>query len=182
PRLRSRSERASSLTSLWTTSAGAGNARERNHRARAYHLALCSMMAAARSRRRGDRVADMDARLDLGRTACRAAAPPTCGAVRVLTGKPSINGRRVTVGHRSRPCVTRLLTAMARRGLHTMLTLGQAARLGTITKTGPAVRHATPEVTDAELRYRVRRVQESLTELKSGLEEMRSQRDAWEAR
>jgi hypothetical protein len=48
--------------------------------------------------------------------------------------------------------------------------------------TGPAVRHATPDVTDAELRYRVRRVQESLTELKSGLEEMRSQRDAWEAR
>src|SRR5262245_1443797 len=37
PRLRCRSERASSLTSLWTTSAGAGNVRERNHRARAYH-------------------------------------------------------------------------------------------------------------------------------------------------
>ena len=48
--------------------------------------------------------------------------------------------------------------------------------------TGPAVRHATPHVTDAELRYRVSRVQESLTELKSGLEEMRSQRDAWEER
>ena len=62
-----------------------------------------------------------------------------------------------------------------------MLTLGQTARLGTITMTGPAVRHATPDVTDAELRYRVSRVQESLTELKSGLEEMRSQRDAWEA-
>src|SRR5262249_10931625 len=123
-----------------------------------------------------------DIRQALARAACPQPAallepPPTA-----LTPKPSINGRRVTVGHRSRPYVTRLLTAMARRGLHTMLTLGQAARLGTITMTGPAVRHATPDVTDAELRYRASRVQESLTELKSGLEEMRSQRDAWEAR
>jgi hypothetical protein len=30
-----------------------------------------------------------------------------------------------------------------------MLTLGQAARLGTIPATGPAVRHATTDVTDA---------------------------------
>jgi len=50
-----------------------------------------------------------------------------------------------------------------------MLTLGQAARLGTITMTGPAVRHATPDVTDAELRYRVSRVQESCAEAAAGI-------------
>jgi hypothetical protein len=34
-----------------------------------------------------------------------------------------------------------------------MLTLGQAARLGAVPATGPAERHATPDVNDAELRY-----------------------------
>ena len=58
-----------------------------------------------------------------------------------------------------------------------MLTLGQAARLGTVPATGPAARHATPDVTDAELRYWISRAEESLTELKSALEE----RDAWQA-
>jgi hypothetical protein len=56
-----------------------------------------------------------------------------------------------------------------------MLTLGQAARLGTVPATGPAARHATPDVTDAELRYWISRAEESLSELKSALEE----RDAW---
>jgi hypothetical protein len=62
-----------------------------------------------------------------------------------------------------------------------MLTRGQAARMTTVTATGPAVRHATPDVTDAELRYRISRAEESLIELKSALEEMRSQGDAWQA-
>jgi hypothetical protein len=57
-----------------------------------------------------------------------------------------------------------------------MLTLGQAARLGTVPATGPSARHATPDVTDAELRYWISRAEESLSELKSALEE----RDAWE--
>jgi hypothetical protein len=56
-----------------------------------------------------------------------------------------------------------------------MLTLGRAARLGTVPATGPATRHATPDVTDAELRYWFSRAEESLSELKSALEE----RDAW---
>jgi len=34
-----------------------------------------------------------------------------------------------------------------------MLTLGQAARIGTVPATGPAIRHASPDATDAELRY-----------------------------
>ena len=59
-----------------------------------------------------------------------------------------------------------------------MLTLGQAARLGTVPATGPAVRHATPDVTDAELRHWVSGAEESLIELHSALEDMRSQRDA----
>ena len=59
-----------------------------------------------------------------------------------------------------------------------MLTLGQAARLGTVPARGPAVRHATPDVTDAELRHWVRRAEENLIELHSALEAMRSQRDA----
>jgi hypothetical protein len=58
-----------------------------------------------------------------------------------------------------------------------MLALGQAARLGTVTATGPATRHATPDVTDAELRYWVSRAQESLIELKRAPEE----RDAAQA-
>ena len=57
-----------------------------------------------------------------------------------------------------------------------MLTLGQAARLGTVPATGPAGRHATPDVTDAELRYWISRAEERLSELKSAPEE----RDAWE--
>jgi len=59
-----------------------------------------------------------------------------------------------------------------------MLTLGQAARLGTVPATGPAVRHATPDVTDAELRHWVSRMEENAIELHSALEDMRSQRDA----
>ena len=59
-----------------------------------------------------------------------------------------------------------------------MLTLGQAARLGTVPVTGPAVRHATPDVTDAELRHWVSRAEENLIELHSALEDVRSQRDA----
>jgi hypothetical protein len=58
-----------------------------------------------------------------------------------------------------------------------MLTLGQAARLGTVPATGPAVRHATPDVTDAELRHWTR-AEENSIELRSALEDMRSQRDA----
>jgi hypothetical protein len=50
--------------------------------------------------------------------------------------------------------------------------------MATVTATGPAVRHATPDVTDAELRWRISRAEESLIELKSALEEMCSQRDA----
>jgi hypothetical protein len=50
-----------------------------------------------------------------------------------------------------------------------------------VAATGPAVRRATPDVTDAELRYRISRAEESLMELKNALEEMRSQRDAWQA-
>jgi hypothetical protein len=57
-----------------------------------------------------------------------------------------------------------------------MLTLGQAARLGTVPATGPAVRHATPDVTDAELRHWVTRAEENSIELQSALED--SQRDA----
>jgi hypothetical protein len=63
-----------------------------------------------------------------------------------------------------------------------MLTLGQAARLGTVPATGPAVRHATPAVTDAELRHWVSRAEESLIELHSALEDMRSKRDACQTR
>jgi hypothetical protein len=60
-----------------------------------------------------------------------------------------------------------------------MLTLGQAARLGMVPATGPAVRHATPDVTDAELRHWVSRAEENLIELHSAaLEDVRSQRDA----
>jgi hypothetical protein len=59
-----------------------------------------------------------------------------------------------------------------------MLTLGQAARLGIVPATGPAVRHATPHVTDAELRHWVTRAEENSIELHSALEDMRSQRDA----
>jgi len=62
-----------------------------------------------------------------------------------------------------------------------MLTLGQAARLGTVPATGPAVRHATPDVTDAELRYWVGRAEENSVELKSAQEDIRSQRDAGQA-
>jgi hypothetical protein len=58
-----------------------------------------------------------------------------------------------------------------------MLTLGQAARLGTVPARGPAVRHATPDVTDAELRHWVSRVEENAIELHSAVEDMRSQRD-----
>jgi hypothetical protein len=47
--------------------------------------------------------------------------------------------------------------------------------------TVPAVRRATVPVTDAELRYRISRAEESLIELKSALEDMRIQRDAWQA-
>ncbi len=50
-----------------------------------------------------------------------------------------------------------------------------------VAATFPAVRGATPDVADAELRYRISRAEESLIELKSALEEMRSQRDAWQA-
>lgn len=46
--------------------------------------------------------------------------------------------------------------------------------------TVPSVRRAL-HVTDAELRYRIIRAEESLIELKSALEDMRSQRDAWQA-
>jgi hypothetical protein len=59
-----------------------------------------------------------------------------------------------------------------------MLTLGQAARLGSVPATGPAVRHATPDETDAELRHWVTRAEENSIELQSALEDMRSQRDA----
>jgi hypothetical protein len=45
----------------------------------------------------------------------------------------------------------------------------------------PAVRRATLQLADAELRYRIIRAEESLIELKSALEDMRSQRDAWQA-
>src|SRR5262245_754757 len=44
-------------------------------------------------------------------------------------------------------------------------------------RAGPAVRHAN--VTDAEVRYRTSRAEESLIKLKSALEDMRSGRDAW---
>jgi hypothetical protein len=47
--------------------------------------------------------------------------------------------------------------------------------------TVPAVRRTPLHVTDAELRYRISRAEESLIELKSALEDMRSQRDAWQA-
>jgi hypothetical protein len=50
----------------------------------------------------------------------------------------------------------------------------------TVKPTVPAVRRAL-HVTDAELRYRIIRAEESLIELKSALEDMRSQRDAWQA-
>jgi len=63
-----------------------------------------------------------------------------------------------------------------------MLTLGQAARLGAVPATGPAERHATPDGNDAELRYWMSRAKEGLIELKSDLEEMRSQCDAWQGR
>ena len=58
-----------------------------------------------------------------------------------------------------------------------MLTLGQAARLGTVPATGPAVRHVTPDATDAELRYWVSRAEEKLIEVHSAQEDMPSQRD-----
>jgi len=63
-----------------------------------------------------------------------------------------------------------------------MLTLGQSARLGAVPATGPAERHATPDVIDAELRYWKSQAEEGLIELKGDLEEMRSQCDAWQAR
>src|SRR6516165_7175680 len=44
-------------------------------------------------------------------------------------------------------------------------------------ETDPTIRHATPDATDAELRYWASRAEESLTKLKSALEE----RDAWQA-
>ena len=44
-----------------------------------------------------------------------------------------------------------------------------------------AVRRRTLHVTDEELRYRIIRAEESLSELKSALEDMRSQRDGWQA-
>jgi hypothetical protein len=47
--------------------------------------------------------------------------------------------------------------------------------------TVPAVRRATLDEFDAEVRYRIIRAEESLAELKSALEDMRSQRDAWQA-
>src|SRR5262249_35425544 len=50
----------------------------------------------------------------------------------------------------------------------------------TVKVTVPAVRRAL-HVTDAELRYRIIRAEESLIELKSALEDMRSQRDTWQA-
>jgi hypothetical protein len=50
----------------------------------------------------------------------------------------------------------------------------------TVKVTVPAIRRAL-HVTDAELRYRIIRAEESLIELKSALEDMRSQRDAWQA-
>jgi hypothetical protein len=56
-----------------------------------------------------------------------------------------------------------------------MLTLGQAARLGTVPATGPAVRHATPDVTDAELHYWVGRAEQNSVELKSAPEDIRAQ-------
>jgi hypothetical protein len=59
-----------------------------------------------------------------------------------------------------------------------MLTLGQAARLGTVPASGPAVRHASPDVTDAELRHWVSRAEENAVESHSALGDMRSQRDA----
>src|SRR5262245_59986965 len=46
--------------------------------------------------------------------------------------------------------------------------------------TVPSVRRAL-HVTDAELRYRIIRAEESLIELKSAMEDMHSQRDAWQA-
>jgi len=51
----------------------------------------------------------------------------------------------------------------------------------TVTAAVPAVRRRTLHVTDEELRYRIIRAEESLSELKSALEDMRSQRDAWQA-
>ena len=45
---------------------------------------------------------------------------------------------------------------------------------------GAQVRRATLHVADAELRYRIIRAEESLAELKNALEDMRSQRDAWQ--
>jgi hypothetical protein len=59
-----------------------------------------------------------------------------------------------------------------------MLILGQAARLGTVPATGPAMRHATPDVTDAELRYWARQAEESLIELKSALEDVQATEQA----
>jgi hypothetical protein len=55
-----------------------------------------------------------------------------------------------------------------------MLTLGQAARLGSVPATGPAVRHATPDETDAELRHWVTRAEENSIELQSALEDMQA--------
>jgi hypothetical protein len=57
----------------------------------------------------------------------------------------------------------------------------ELARVHPCPATVPAVRRATPEVIEAELRYRIIRAEESLAELKSALEDMRSQRDAWQA-
>jgi hypothetical protein len=50
----------------------------------------------------------------------------------------------------------------------------------TLKMTVATVRRALP-VTDAELRCRIIRAEESLIELKSALEDLRSQRDAWQA-
>jgi hypothetical protein len=62
--------------------------------------------------------------------------------------------------------VARDVTAHCDMREHRMLTLGQAARIGTVPATGPAIRHATPDATDAELRYWASRAEEGLTELR----------------
>jgi hypothetical protein len=57
----------------------------------------------------------------------------------------------------------------------------ELARVHPFPATVPAVRRATLDEFDAEVRYRIIRAEESLAELKSALEDMRSQRDAWQA-
>jgi hypothetical protein len=53
-----------------------------------------------------------------------------------------------------------------------MLALGQAARLGSVPANGPVMRHAIPDVTDAELRYWARQAEKGLIELESALEDI----------